>query len=53
MEANKGKFTGKGQVIGPDGKVKFEFTLNSEAETPETNEAVQPKQEEVEHERNA
>ena len=30
MEASLGKLDGKGQVIGPDGKVKSEFRIHSD-----------------------
>ena len=32
MEANQGTLTGTAQIIGPDGKVKGEFTFTAEAE---------------------
>jgi len=49
MESVKGRVSGVGQIIGPDGQVKSEFKFTTEAEKPESTEADEAKQEEVNH----
>jgi hypothetical protein len=36
MKSSQGEVTGKGQIIGPDGKVKAEFEIRGQVETAES-----------------